>query len=98
VRWAEGGEDDVSGGGAYTHMTLLAENTGMHNLFRLSSLAASRATTTSRDGPRAVEYPRPIIDHRVPVGEVPDRSRGRYASRQARRELRDSSAGELSAS
>ncbi len=38
VRWAEGGNDDVSGGGAYTHMTLLAENTtGMHNLFRLSS-------------------------------------------------------------
>ena len=30
--------DDVSGGGAFTHMTLLAENTkGMHNLFRLSS-------------------------------------------------------------
>jgi DNA polymerase-3 subunit alpha len=38
VRWAEGGENDVSGGGAYTHMTLLAENTGgMHNLFRLAS-------------------------------------------------------------
>jgi DNA-directed DNA polymerase III (polc) len=38
VRWAEGGENDVSGGGAFTHMTLLAENTaGMHNLFRLSS-------------------------------------------------------------
>jgi DNA polymerase-3 subunit alpha len=38
VRWAEGGGDDVSGGGAFTHMTLLAENTtGMHNLFRLSS-------------------------------------------------------------
>ncbi|HEY3715466.1 MAG TPA: DNA polymerase III subunit alpha, partial [Jatrophihabitantaceae bacterium] len=38
VRWASGGENDVSGGGAFTHMTLLAENTtGMHNLFRLSS-------------------------------------------------------------
>ncbi|HZZ97760.1 MAG TPA: DNA polymerase III subunit alpha, partial [Jatrophihabitantaceae bacterium] len=38
VRWAEGGENDVSGGGAFTHMTLLAESTtGMHNLFRLSS-------------------------------------------------------------
>jgi DNA polymerase-3 subunit alpha len=38
VRWADGGENDVSGGGAFTHMTLLAENTaGMHNLFRLSS-------------------------------------------------------------
>jgi len=26
VKWAQGGDDDVSGGGAYTHMTLLAEN------------------------------------------------------------------------
>ncbi len=41
VRWAEGGEDDISGGGAYTHMTILAENNdGLHNLFRLSSLAS----------------------------------------------------------
>ncbi|HYJ67110.1 MAG TPA: DNA polymerase III subunit alpha [Nocardioidaceae bacterium] len=41
VRWAEGGEDDVSGGGAFTHMTVLAETTaGMHNLFRLSSRAS----------------------------------------------------------
>src|SRR3954452_19383693 len=38
VRWGDGGQDDVSGSGAYTHMTLLAESTeGMHNLFRLSS-------------------------------------------------------------
>ncbi len=38
VRWSEGGNDDVSGSGAYTHMTLLSETTeGMHNLFRLSS-------------------------------------------------------------
>ena len=41
VQWGNGGEDDVSGGGAYTHITLLAETTeGMHNLFRLSSLAS----------------------------------------------------------
>jgi DNA polymerase III subunit alpha len=41
VRWGSGGQDDVSGAGAYTHMTLLAESTaGMHNLFRLSSLAS----------------------------------------------------------
>ena len=34
-------DDDVSGAGAYTHMTLLAETTeGMHNLFTLSSLAS----------------------------------------------------------
>ena len=43
VRWGTPGQkdDDVSGAGAYTHMTLLAETTeGMHNLFRLSSLAS----------------------------------------------------------
>ncbi|WP_262851921.1 DNA polymerase III subunit alpha [Mumia quercus] len=38
VQWNKGGSDDVSGGGAFTHMTLLAQSTaGMHNLFRLSS-------------------------------------------------------------
>ncbi|HVW41137.1 MAG TPA: DNA polymerase III subunit alpha [Amycolatopsis sp.] len=37
--YGEGG--DVSGGGAYTHMTMLAENaTGLRNLFKLSSLAS----------------------------------------------------------
>ena len=41
VRWADGGPNEVSGGGAFTHMTLLAETTqGMHNLFRLSSRAS----------------------------------------------------------
>jgi DNA polymerase III subunit alpha len=43
VRWGTPAQkdDDVSGGGAYTHMTLLAESTeGMHNLFKLSSLAS----------------------------------------------------------
>jgi DNA polymerase III subunit alpha len=41
VQWGNGGSDDVSGGGAYTHITLLAETTeGMHNLFKLSSLAS----------------------------------------------------------
>jgi len=43
VRWGSSGQsgDDVAGSGAYTHMTLLAENNeGMHNLFRLSSLAS----------------------------------------------------------
>ncbi|MCH1883461.1 DNA polymerase III subunit alpha [Agrococcus sp. ARC_14] len=44
VKWGDQGTasgDDVSGGGAYTHMTLLAENNeGMHNLFRLSSYAS----------------------------------------------------------
>jgi len=43
VRWGTPAQkdDDVSGAGAYTHMTLLAETTeGMHNLFKLSSLAS----------------------------------------------------------
>nr|WP_022893333.1 DNA polymerase III subunit alpha [Agromyces subbeticus] len=41
IRWGGGGGDDVSGSGAYTHMTLLSETTeGMHNLFRLSSRAS----------------------------------------------------------
>ncbi len=53
VRWGDGGpgsngraggslnRDDVSGGGAFTHMTMWAENTaGMHNLFRLGSRAS----------------------------------------------------------
>ncbi|MGZ4627800.1 DNA polymerase III subunit alpha [Oryzihumus sp.] len=41
VKFGDGGRDDVSGSGAYTHMTLWARNnTGMHNLFRMSSLAS----------------------------------------------------------
>ncbi len=44
IRWGQPHQkdDDVSGAGAYTHMTLWAETTqGMHNLFRLSSLAST---------------------------------------------------------
>ena len=38
VNFYDGGPDDVSARGAYTHMTLLSESTeGMHNLFRLST-------------------------------------------------------------
>src|SRR4029079_19678479 len=34
VRWADGGENDVSGGGAYTHLTMLAQDAdGLRNLF-----------------------------------------------------------------
>jgi DNA polymerase-3 subunit alpha len=41
VSWGDGGRDDVSGSGAYTHMTMLAQdNVGMHNLFRMSSIAS----------------------------------------------------------
>ncbi len=38
VNFYDGGPDDVSSRGAYTHMTLLSESTeGMHNLFRIST-------------------------------------------------------------
>ncbi|MBF6330110.1 DNA polymerase III subunit alpha [Nocardia transvalensis] len=43
VLWGDPSQksDDVSGSGAYTHMTMVAENaTGLKNLFRLSSLAS----------------------------------------------------------
>src|SRR3954470_3515209 len=41
VSYGDGGRDDVSGSGAYTHMTMLAQNNeGMHNLFRMSSIAS----------------------------------------------------------
>ncbi|HEV7957031.1 MAG TPA: PHP domain-containing protein, partial [Marisediminicola sp.] len=41
IRWGNGGQDDVSGSGAYTHLTMLSSSTeGMHNLFRMSSLAS----------------------------------------------------------
>ncbi len=43
VRWGEENQrkDDISGGGSYTHMTLLSyNNAGMRNLFRASSIAS----------------------------------------------------------
>src|SRR6476661_7696729 len=43
VRWGEDHQaaDDVSGSGAYTHMILLAKNNnGLHNLFRMDSMAS----------------------------------------------------------
>lgn len=44
VKWGNGASDtsdDVSGGGAFTHMTMWAATTeGMHNLFRLSSYSS----------------------------------------------------------
>ncbi|MGB7363918.1 MAG: DNA polymerase III subunit alpha [Rhodococcus sp. (in: high G+C Gram-positive bacteria)] len=44
VLWGDRSQksDDVSGSGAYTHMTMVAENaTGLRNLFKLSSLAST---------------------------------------------------------
>lgn len=41
VRWNDaGGEDDISGNGSYTHITLLAkDDLGLHNLMKISSEA-----------------------------------------------------------
>lgn len=38
VQWTDGGENDVSARGAYTHLTMLSETKqGMHNLFSMST-------------------------------------------------------------
>ena len=48
VRWADGGENDVSGGGAYTHMTMLAADAdGLRNLSDWDRGRVWRATSTS---------------------------------------------------
>jgi len=95
VKWGDGGRDDVSGSGAYTHMTMLARTTGgMHNLFRLASRA-------SLEG----HYFKPRMDRELlqtygegliattgcPSGEVQTRLRlGQYAqARQAAADFRD---------
>jgi len=95
VRWGDGGEDDVSGGGAYTHLTLLARTTaGMHNLFRMASLASLEGhfykprmdrdlLTTYGDGL--------IATTGCPSGEVQTKLRlGQYgAAREAAADFRD---------
>jgi DNA polymerase III subunit alpha len=95
VRWGDGGEDDVSGTGAYTHMTLLARTTqGMHNLFRMGSLASLEGQfykprmdrdllTTYGDGL--------IATTGCPSGEVQTKLRlGQYdAAREAAADFRD---------
>ena len=97
VQWGspEQRRDDVSGSGAYTHMTLLSETTeGMHNLFRLSS-------TSSLEG----YYFKPRMDREIlqkyskgliattgcPSGEIQTRLRlGQYdAARAAAAEFQD---------
>jgi DNA polymerase-3 subunit alpha len=81
VRWGTPAQrdDDVSGAGAYTHMTLLAETTsGLHNLFRLASLASLegyfRKPRMDRD--LLARYATGIIATTgCPGGEVPTRLR-----------------------
>jgi DNA polymerase-3 subunit alpha len=65
VRWGDGGEDDVSGGGAYTHMTMLSTSTeGMHRLFKLASLASLEGYyyKPRMDKELLAEHVRPNVD------------------------------------
>ena len=95
VKWAQGGDDDVSGGGAYTHMTLLAENNeGLANLFRLSSLASLEGYyyKPRMDRELLAKYGKGIIATTgCPGGEVQTRLRmGSYKEAvRAASELRD---------
>jgi DNA polymerase-3 subunit alpha len=74
VQWNKGGDDDVSGGGAFTHMTLLAETTeGMHNLFRLSSRSSLEGYYYKPRADRELlrEYSRGLIGTTgCPSGEI----------------------------
>ena len=95
VKWAEGGEDDVSGGGAYTHMTILAQNnTGMSNLFKLSSLASLEGYyyKPRMDRELLAQYSSGLIATTgCPGGEIQTRLRmGDYAgARKAAADYRD---------
>nr|WP_210481659.1 DNA polymerase III subunit alpha [Naasia sp. SYSU D00948] len=95
VRWGNGGEDDVSGAGAYTHMTLLSATTeGMHNLFRLSSKASIEGYyfKPRMDRELLSQYGTGLIATTgCPSGEVQTRLRlGQYEeARQAAADFRD---------
>jgi DNA polymerase III subunit alpha len=97
VRWGTPAQrdDDVSGAGAYTHMTLLAETTeGMHNLFKLSSRASLEGffRKPRMDKELLAEYSKGIIAATgCAGGEVPTRLRlGQYQQAlQAAAEYRD---------
>ncbi|MDQ1549729.1 MAG: polymerase subunit alpha, partial [Microbacteriaceae bacterium] len=97
VRWGSGSQnqDDVGGSGSYTHMTLLSEsNEGMHNLFRLSSLASIEGFyfKPRMDRELLSKYAKGIIATTGCVGgEVQTRLRlGQYKeARQAAADFRD---------
>jgi len=97
VRWGGNhqNQDDVGGSGSYTHMTLLSENNeGMHNLFRLSSLASIEGFyfKPRMDRELLSQYGKGIIATTGCVGgEVQTRLRlGQYAeARQAAADYQD---------
>ena len=87
--------DDVSGGGAYTHMTMWSENNeGMHNLFRLSSLSSLEGYyfKPRMDKELLQTYAKGLIATTgCPSGEVHTRLRlGQYdAAKQAAADFQD---------
>ncbi|MGV9192843.1 DNA polymerase III subunit alpha [Microbacterium sp. MC2] len=97
VRWGspDQASDDVSGSGAYTHMTLLSETTeGMHNLFRLSSLSSIEGYyfKPRMDRELLQKYSKGLIATTgCPSGEIQTRLRlGQYdAARAAAAEFQD---------
>ena len=95
VKFADGGRDDVSGGGAYTHMTLLAETSqGMQNLFRASTKASLEGQLYKPRMDRELlnQYGKGLIATTgCPSGEVQTRLRlGQYDQAvQAAAEYRD---------
>ena len=97
VRWGDGGQagDDVSASGAYTHATLWAkDNEGLHNLFRLASLASLEGHFYKPRMDREIlsRYARGLIGTTgCPSGEVQTRIRlGQYdEALRAAREFQD---------
>ena len=99
VRWGDERTrpgDDVSGSGAYTHMTLLAkDNTGLHNLFRMDSLASLDqvyAKWPRVDRELLSQHAKGLVATTgCPSGEVQTRIRlGQYdLAKQAASDLRD---------
>ncbi|USQ77488.1 DNA polymerase III subunit alpha [Ornithinimicrobium cryptoxanthini] len=95
VKYGDGGRDDVSGSGAYTHMTMWARNNnGLHNLFRMASLASLEGYyfKPRMDRELLETYGKGIIATTgCPSGEVQTRLRfGQYAeARQAAAEMQD---------
>ncbi|GLJ78776.1 DNA polymerase III subunit alpha [Microbacterium imperiale] len=97
VAWGspEQKSDDVSGSGAYTHMTMWSESTeGMHNLFRLSSLSSMEGYyfKPRMDRELLQTYGKGLIATTgCPSGEVQTRLRlGQYdAARAAAAEFQD---------
>ncbi|WOF21830.1 DNA polymerase III subunit alpha [Microbacterium betulae] len=97
VQWGSPDQksDDVSGAGAYTHMTLFSETTqGMHNLFRLSSLSSMEGYyfKPRMDRELLQTYGKGLIATTgCPSGEIQTRLRlGQYdAARAAAAEFQD---------